>query len=146
MHQEHDRGELGGRVRVRDAAADRAPGADRDVRDQRERLGERRAEPRQIGIAFRVALADAGAHHERSVGVDRPQGGDPADVDEARRAGEAERHQRDEALATGENLGVVTVLGEEVEGLVDGVGRRRSRRVQASRCVILTHGDRQLNR
>ena len=43
--------------------------------------------------------------------ADVPQPGEPADVHERRRAGETEIHHRDQALAAGEELGVVAELG-----------------------------------
>ena len=54
------------------------------------------------------------------VHADIPQSGKPTDVHERRRAGETEVHHRDEALAAGDELGVVAKLGEQRYGLIGG--------------------------
>ena len=45
-----------------------------------------------------------------------------ADVDEHARLGEAQLHQRQQAVAAGEELGVVAVLADEADGLLGGTG------------------------
>ena len=47
---------------------------------------------------------------------------EPADVDEHRRGGEAQLHEREERVAAGEDLGLVAVLGEQRQGLVGRAG------------------------
>jgi hypothetical protein len=54
--------------------------------------------------------------------LDRVEAGDPVHIDEPLRFCEAELHQRDQALASGEDLGVLPMLREELERLVEGLG------------------------
>ncbi len=49
--------------------------------------------------------------------------GHAVDVDHLGRLGEPHREQRDQALAAGQDLPLVTVLGEQCEHLVDGARR-----------------------
>ena len=48
---------------------------------------------------------------------------EPADVDEHGRQGQPKLHQREQGVPTGEQLGVVAVLGEQAERLVRGPAR-----------------------
>ena len=57
--------------------------------------------------------------------LDGVEAGDPVDVDEVRRGGQAHVEERDQALPAGEHLAVVADLGEDGDGLVDG-----------ARCVV----------
>ena len=54
---------------------------------------------------------------------DALQLGDTVEVDEVRETGEAERQQRHQALTAGEDLGLVAVVGEQADGLGDGLRR-----------------------
>ena len=54
--------------------------------------------------------------------ADVRQVGDAADVDEHARLGEAQLHQRQQAVAAGEELGIVAVLADEADRLVGGAG------------------------
>ena len=64
---------------------------------------------------MRAPKADAGAVER----TDARQLVDLVDVDELCGAGQAHGEQRHEALAAGEHLGLVAVLGEERERLVE---------------------------
>jgi hypothetical protein len=64
-------------------------------------------------------VAGEGTDGEVVAGVaDVAEVGEPADVDEHRRVGQAELHHRQERVAAGEELGLVAVLGEQGEGLL----------------------------
>ncbi len=68
-------------------------------------------------------MADERPDPEEPVGLfDGVEAGDPIDVDQARRGGETELHQRDQALTTGENLGVFSVFCEELKRFLERVG------------------------
>ena len=54
--------------------------------------------------------------------ADVRQVAEAADVDEHARLREAQLHQRQQAVAAGEELGVVAVLADEADGLVGGTG------------------------
>jgi hypothetical protein len=64
-----------------------------------------------------------GVTHQRTdrcsgrAGVERQEFGDAADVDNVVGAPQPKGHHRQEALTTGKDLGVVTELGQEREGL-----------------------------
>ena len=47
---------------------------------------------------------------------------EPADVDQHARLGEAQLHQRQQAVAAGEELGLVAVLGRQADGLLGRAG------------------------
>ena len=108
-----------------EAAAKRAAGADRIMRDvaydEREQVAQRPGRDRPV----ERRVAHASADRER-VALDREpvEPGDPVDVDEMRRPREAKRHGRDEALAAGENA---AVLGRDFcqnrDRLLEGFGR-----------------------
>jgi len=44
------------------------------------------------------------------------------DIDEHRRCGQAQLHQRQERMAAGEDLGLIAVFGQHSEGVLHGVG------------------------
>ena len=88
-----------------------------------------------------VGVADERADPEVPVGpLERVEPGDPVDVDELRRRGEARLHHRDEALAAGEEADVFASLTFRRDRLFDGVGgdvieRGREHVGSASRAV-----------
>ena len=70
-----------------------------------------------------VTVAGEGPDGDVVAGVaDVGQVGDPADVDQDRGLGQPQLHQRQEAVPTGEELGVLAVLRDEGDGLVGGAG------------------------
>ena len=48
------------------------------------------------------------------------QVGDAADVDEQRRRGQTQLHERQEAVATGQELGLIAGLGDQADGFLGG--------------------------
>ena len=72
----------------------------------------------QIGV-LDVHVAGERADRDVVAGVaDVRQVAQPADVDEHRRLGQAQLHQRQQAVAAGEELGLVAVLADEADRLV----------------------------
>ena len=57
------------------------------------------------------------------VAVDARELGDAVEVDEVGEAREAQRQHRHQALAAGEHLGLVAVLGEQADDVGDGLRR-----------------------
>ena len=108
------------RVRVRDRAADRAEVADDRIGDLRRRLAQDR-----IAVAQELRALARLVPHERadpecaSVLGERVEAGDPVDVDEHLRRGEAQLQERDEALPARQHLRLVAALGEDCERLVE---------------------------
>ncbi len=118
------RRQLGGRVGVGERAADRAAVADLEVADPRDRQAQQGDGGGGGGVLLHGPLAGHGPDLEVAVGALGPlEGGDAVEVDEVVEAREPQRQQRDQALAAGERLGVVAVLGEQPDGVVDAVGR-----------------------
>ena len=111
--RERRRRQVGGRVGVGDRAADRAAVAHLrvadvagGVRQQRHVLGE------HVGV-LDVVVAGQRADGDVVAGVaDVRQVAEPADVDEHARLGQAQLHQRQQAVAAGEELGLVAVLAD----------------------------------
>ena len=85
-------------------------------REERDVLGEDLA-------VLDVVVASETADRDVITGVvDVGEVAQVADVDEDRGRGEAQLHERQERVPTGEDLGVVAVLGKQRDRLVDGVG------------------------
>ena len=116
------RRQLGGGIAVGQAAADRAARADGLVADERQARRQQRCRRPDVGCALGLALGDGRADGEAAVGAHVLELGQPADVDQDGGAGQPQGEQGDQALAAGEHLGFVAVLGQHGEGLVDGVG------------------------
>ena len=97
---QQDRRHVRGGVGVGDRAADRAPVADLDVADVRERVGE---EPvvAEDGVAQHLVIGRQGPDRDPAVRQpsDALQLGQPSDVDEGLRPGQPELHERQQALA-----------------------------------------------
>jgi len=97
--------------------------ADLRVADQPGHVGQDRHRGPQQRAPLQVVMAGERADGDMVAGVtDERQPADPADVDEDGRRGEAELHERQERMPAGQQLGVVAVLGEERDGLVDRPG------------------------
>ena len=88
----------------------------RDHREQR-RLGAQDVGRDEVTVPGQRADRD-GVAVEPDVG----RLGDAADVDERGREREAQLHHRQQRVAAGEQLGLVAVLAEQRDGLVDRVG------------------------
>ena len=68
-------------------------------------------------------MSGQGADGDVIAGVsDVRQIADPPDVDEHARLGEAQLHQRQQAVPAGEELGIITVLADEADGLFGRTG------------------------
>src|SRR6185437_9245055 len=92
----------------------------------RGRRGHQRVPARQQRRALQVGVAAERADPQRAVAVLAvvAEAGQVVDVDEQRGGGETQLEQRHEALPAREHLGVVAVLGQERDRLVEGARRR----------------------
>ena len=121
--REHHRPEVAGRVGVRERAADRPEVAHDRIRDHRRGGRDRRVAILDDLRRRQLVVSDEGADPEEPVALlDPVEAGDPVHVDEPLRCCEAELHQRDQALASGEDLRVLAVLREELQRLLEGLG------------------------
>ena len=71
----------------------------------------------ELGMAHQGADPDGLARH-----LDGVEAGDAVDVDEVRGGGQPHVEDRDEALASGEDLAVMADLAEDGDGLLEGAG------------------------
>ena len=111
-------GQLGGRVGVGQAAADGAAIADLRMADQRQGLGEQRVALLHQGRALGRALANHRPDGQAAIGrLDLADLVEGVDVDQVGGAGQAQVEQGHEALAAGEDLGLVAVLAEQRQRL-----------------------------
>ena len=109
-----------GRVAVGEVAADGGQVAHEGIGDDPRRLVQQRV-PRAHELGFlEVRLPGEGADAQHAVGLaDTCQPRDAVDVDHVRGAGEAQLHQRDEALAPRQHLGVFEIFVNDLAGLAD---------------------------
>ncbi len=122
LQAEEQRGQLGGGIAVDHVAHHGAAVADRGMRDVAQHLREQRRA--RGGPALERALPDEGADLEHPGGLaDAVEAGQAVDVHQQRRARQAKRHHRDEALAARQHLGVAARGGQGGDGLVEA-GRR----------------------
>ena len=122
VEREQDRGEVGGRVAVRDRAADRAAVAHLWVADERGGLSDQRAVLREHRIADELRVPGERADRDPvAVLADVAQLVEPADVDEQRRAREAQAQQGNERVPARQELRVL-VAAEQRDRLVDRPG------------------------
>jgi len=99
VEREDDRGQLGGRVGVDDAADDRAAVAHRGMGDLAEGLGDERRGARDLLGALDGRLPRPRPDRQPAVvEADVVELVDVVDVDEVRRLGDAEVHQRHKTL------------------------------------------------
>ena len=113
-----------GRIGVGDAAAERAAGADRVMRDMTDDGCEQPAERAVLNRLLECGMAHGGADAELAV-LDHKavEPGHAVDVDEMLRPRQPERHRRHETLPAGQHAAVVFgVLREQVERFRDGRG------------------------
>ena len=114
-----DRGQFGGRIGVREAAADGAAVACLPMPDMPERLAHQRAMFGDVGGEFEVALARHGADAQVAVGDrDTAQLLESAEIDQMIGDHVAKVHHRHERLPAGQNLGV-RQLGQQLGGLLE---------------------------
>ena len=108
-----------------DAAAERAAGADRMMRDMADHRREQPAERAVLDRLLERGMADAGADAEPAVlNHDAIEPVDAVDVDEMLRPRQPERHGRNEALPAGQHAAVVVgKFGEQSQRFVDSFRR-----------------------
>ena len=116
----HDHGRFGRRVRVRHAATQRAAGTDGVVADVAHGRGEHRRGRGNGRRALDGPMPSERTDRQPTVDADASQLGDVVDVDQHRRSGQAQREHGQQALATGQDLRVVAVLGQQLNGLRHG--------------------------
>ena len=127
VERDQDGRQIGGRIGVRDVAADRAAIPDRRIADDRRRLRQRGSRVaqirrcRQVGVRRERADADPIA-----LSRDAAQLGDPADVDDGRRRRQPQLQQRQQAVAAGQELRA-GVRGEQLMRVGDRARRGSSR-------------------
>ena len=110
--------QLGGRVGVYERAADRAAAARRRVADVAEGVAEERI---GISVVLEVPLAGHRADDQGAVLQVDPVEPQLGKIDERRRPREPEVQHRDEALAAGQDLGLVAMFGKKSECLAEFV-------------------------
>jgi hypothetical protein len=115
-------GQLGGGVRVRQAAAYRAAVADRRVRHQADRLGHQRRVHGHLRGPLDLGHPGHGPDDQRvALSPDPGQPGHAAQINQVTRLGQPEVHHGDQALAPGQHPGLgIGMLGEQPDGLVQG--------------------------
>jgi hypothetical protein len=115
-----DQRQLRRRVGMGEAAAHRAPVAGLGMADERQGLAYQRHACGELIVALGDALPQAGACPDRvAVEAHVFQGLDLVDVDQPRRAKQAKRHHRHQALPAGNDLGGVAVLPQQLAGLLE---------------------------
>src|SRR5215471_13277336 len=122
---EQHRGQIRGRVAVRDAAADRAPGAHLLVGEHGEGVGHRAEAGGDARVVLQGAVGGQGPDRRRSlVAGDAAEFCQAADVDERLRGGQPQLHQRQQGLAAGQQLGLLARggrLGEQGQRVLQRV-------------------------
>ena len=112
-------GPVGGRVGVCQVAADGAAIADGRVADAAGGFGQQPVGARHIRVGGDGGVGGQGAEGDGVVAdADAPQRINGADVNQHFRARQPETHQRDEAVAAGQQFGV-RVIGQQLYGLGD---------------------------
>ena len=107
-------------IRVRERPADGAEVAHDRVGDLRRRIAERPVTPAQEVGTLAVPVPYQSADSKPTVPHGEPVEAPAAiDVDHGPRRGEAELHERDQALASGEDAGLVAVALQDRERLVE---------------------------
>ena len=108
---------------MRQAAADGAAVADRQMRHMRHRARQDRQVPGDDRRSLELIMARERADADRVTGLlDEREAGDAVDIDQNRRAQQAEIEHRNEALAAGDDLGVGAGPGQCRDGHVDALG------------------------
>ena len=129
---EHDGAPVALRVRVCERAADGAAVADEWVGDLRGGVAERAiATAEQLGLLAGLVARERADAQRSLVLLDVIEVGHAVQVDDDVGSREAHLHERDEALAAGEHLGLVPSLDERRDHLLE----RRRREVLESRGI-----------
>jgi hypothetical protein len=124
VQRRHGCRQLGCRITVREAPAEGATVSNRHVADLRGRLGEQRASPRDERVALEATVADKRSDRQSRVGfIQLGEAVDPVEVDENARSGKPEVEKRPQALAPRERLRVTAEAREQLECLVEALGR-----------------------
>ena len=117
------RRKVGGRIAVRNGPADRAAVAHLRVADVTGGVGQQRDVLGEHRTGLDVHVAGQCADGDVVAGIaDVRQVTDAADVDQHTWLGEAQLHQRQQAVPAGEELGVVTMFADETDGLFGRTG------------------------
>ena len=120
---QHRRRVVGGGIGVGQAAADGAGVAHLHVADDGGGLGQQGRAAGDGAGGLHVAVGGAGADDDVApLGADLAQLLDPADVDQMLGRRQAQLHGRQQAVAPGEQAGVVAVLLQQAHRLVEGGG------------------------
>src|SRR5712691_2529955 len=122
--REHRRGVVVGGIAVGEVAAERGQVSHEGIRDDLARVVEQGvAGADEVGL-LQLRFAREGTDPEKAVRLaDERESGDAVDVDEVPGAGQAELHERDEALTSGEDFGILTELCEQSRRLGDRTWR-----------------------
>ena len=121
--RQRGRGKVGGRIAVGDGSADRAAVAHLRIADLTGCIGEQRNVLGEHRTVLEIHVAGERADGDVVTGIaDVRQFTDAADVDEHARLGESQLHQGQQAVPAGEELGIVAVLADELDGLFGGSG------------------------
>jgi hypothetical protein len=118
-----DRWQFGGGIRMCEASTDGASVSNCHVSDKRHRLMEQRRDAAHNWTALDIALP--GQSTDRKLArlfPDVRELADVIDVDNDRGPRETEVHGWNQALPSGERLGLIAVFGHEVEGFVQRSG------------------------
>ena len=111
-------GQVARRVAVGDRATDRAAVTHLRIADVAGRMGEQRHVLGEHRALLDVHVPRHRADRDVVAGVaDVRQVGQPADVDQHARLGEPQLHERQQAVPTGDELGVLAVLADEADRL-----------------------------
>ena len=133
--RQHGGGLVVAGVGVGHVAPDGGAVAHERVGDDAARLGQERAVLAHEGRGLQLRLAHHGAQDEAVARArDAPQLPDAAEVHEVGGLGEAELHEREQALAPGEHLGLRAELFQQGDGRAELEGR-----VVVERCRV--HAD-----
>ena len=104
-----------------DGATDGAAVAHLRVSDLAGHMGEQRRVTLQHIADLKVAVAGQGPDGDvAAVLPDIGQLGQPADVDQHGGRRQAQLHERQQRVAAGQQLGVLSVPGQPADGIVDG--------------------------
>lgn len=133
--------QFGGRVGVGQTATDRAPVANLRVGDEGHCRGQQRGVLRNEFAAFHGAVTSHRANAQRAIGqqFNAVQCSNPVEVNQHAGLGQPEVHHRDQALTTGQQLGVEAVFGQQLKCFIQrgrGVVRKRGRFHSANLLII----------
>ena len=123
VQREQDGGQVRGGVGVRDRAADRTAVPDLRVTDLPGGVGEQRyLAAEKLGMLDVVVPGQGADRDVRALVGDVGQVTQAAQVDDHLGGGQPQLHQRQQRVAAGQELGVLAVLGDQVQGFL---GRAR---------------------